>query len=88
VYALDALGAAHASCALPLLPRIILATGAISGYMGRFTRYKEIVDKYGIQEADGWNCDKRGFRCGIMAKNWIVFGRRLILDLCCAEKKL
>lgn len=40
--------------------------------MGYFRKYKEVVDKYGIQPADQWNFDETGYRMGISRDDWVI----------------
>lgn len=40
--------------------------------MGYFRKYKEVIDKYGIQPADQWNFDETGYRLGIGRDHWKV----------------
>lgn len=37
-----------------------------------FERFMKVREQYGIGEADCWNFNETGFRCGIMANDWVI----------------
>ena len=40
--------------------------------MAHFTKYKEVIDEYGIDPQDQWNFDETGYRIGMARTDWIV----------------
>ena len=40
--------------------------------MAHFTKYKEVIDEYGIEPQDQWNFDETGYRIGMARNDWIV----------------